>query len=230
MPVPVKRLRKSQLEWLGTHYCKCGHTYLEHWGCYLKENPSDSPLYEKIAFFDIESGGSLTADWGYTLTYCLKELDGPTIKRFITPNEVRNKKVRDKRLLKQFCQDVKQFDKLVVYYGKDAPNRHDIPFLRTRSAKWGVTDFPKWKEKKVVDVYDIIKTKFKLARRRMDDACRLFNIPSKATPLNPDVWQDALAGKEWAIKYILKHNEEDVISLEKLWKLVVQYKGSQTTT
>jgi uncharacterized protein YprB with RNaseH-like and TPR domain len=67
-------------------------------------------------------------------------------------------------------------------------------------------------------------------RRRMDDACRLFNIPSKAHPLNPDIWQDALAGNTKALDYILKHNEEDIISLQNLYKKVIKYKETRTTT
>ena len=62
----------------------------------------------------------------------------------------------------------------------------------------------------------------------MDDACRFFGIPSKATPLNPDIWQDALCGEKKAIDYILQHNKEDVISLEKLWKKVIDYKPTES--
>lgn len=200
--------------------------------CYAKARK----IEERIGFLDIESGGSLDADWGFLLTYCIKRLDGDIIKRSITPAEVRKPLMdgtgtKDKKILEQFCKDVWGFDTLVVYYGKDTGGRyqrHDIPFLRTRAARWGVEGFPEWKQIKVVDVFDIVKAKFKLSNRKMVTACRLFGIDAKGLPFNMEVWQDALAGHQPALDYIMLHNEQDVVSLEKLYKKVIGYKGTRT--
>jgi len=227
----INRLKKTEILWLANHYCKHHHTYLEHPVCFEKEKPETSPIYEKIGFLDIESGGSLTGEFGYVFSYCIKEFGKNKIyKRVIKPEEIKNKHIRDKNVIKQFCNDVRQFDVIVVYYGKDYRNRHDLPFLRTRAVKWGIKNFPLWKEKHVIDVYDIIRNKFKLYKNRMEDACRVFNISCKAHPLNPDVWQDALTGDTKALNYILTHNIEDVLSLEKLYKKVIMYKETRTTT
>lgn len=202
-----------------------------HPKCYEKARAKG----ERIGFLDIESGGSLDADWGFVLTYCIKELDGKILSGAITPAEVRaplmSGGTKDKRLLEQFCKDVWNFDTLVVYYGKDTGGRfqrHDIPFLRTRCAKWGVKGFPEWKQIKVIDLFDIVKKYFKLSKRSMQNACRLFGIKSKGLPFNMEVWQDALSGHKEAMDYIMKHNIQDVQSTEALYKAVICYKETRT--
>lgn len=211
--------------------CRHGHTGIEHPACYEKEHKGG----ERIGFLDIESGGSLDADWGFLLTYCIKKLDGPILSGRIAPAEVRKPLMRggtkDKRLMEQFCRDIWNFDTLVVYYGRDKGGRyqrHDLPFLRTRAARWGVKGFPEWHQIKVIDLYDIISGKFKLSKNSMANACRLFKIPVKGKPFNVEVWQDALAGHNPAIDYIMDHNIEDVISTEKLYKKVIGYKITRT--
>lgn len=212
--------------------CKHRHNGFTHSACFDKARK----VKERIGFLDIESGGSLDADWGFVLTYCIKLLDGDIIKRTVTPAEIRKPLMdgtgtKDKRILEQFCKDVWEFDTLVVYYGKDTGGRyqrHDIPFLRTRAAKWGVEGFPQWKQIKVIDVFDIVKKYFKLSKRSMANACRLFGIESKGLPFNMEVWQDALAGHQPALDYILEHNEQDVVSLEKLYKKVIAYRETRT--
>jgi len=213
-------LTKAEILWLENHFCKHGHRYTEHRHCFIAEDPE----LERIGFFDIESGLSLTADFGYLFSYCIKELDGPIIKNCIKPSEMRNDKIRDKRLVQDLCKDFHKFDVLVVYYGCDKPMRHDFPFARTRALKWGIGDFPKQKEKKVIDVYDIAKTKLKLARRRAVDVGRILGVEYKGEPVNPDIWQSASSGNPKALARILKHNEEDVIMLEKIWKILQPYK------
>ena len=224
---PIDRLlnecKYEELRFLYNNSCKKhGHRYIEHYGCYLHEFPHK----EKIAFFDIESGGSLSADFGYCFCYCIKELNGKVFKNCITPKEVHDPKVRDKRLVRDLCNHLKQYDLVVVYYG-NGKYRHDLPFVRTRAVKWGL-EFPPEKILKVMDVYDTIKLKFKLARNRMNDACRLFNIPLKNDAVNPEIWQSALTGQQKALDYIVNHCIEDVKKLEKLYKLVVPYRNTRS--
>lgn len=211
--------------------CVHRHNGFTHPKCYADARGGG----ERIGFLDIESGGSLDADWGFVLTYCIKKMGGGIIKRSITPEEVRAPLMaggtKDKRLMEQFCEDIKEFDTIVVYYGKDTGGRyqrHDIPFLRTRCEKWGVKGFPTWKQLKVIDLFDIVKKYFKLSKRSMQNACRLLGIESKGLPFNMEVWQDALAGHQPALDYILKHNVQDVVSTEKLYNAVIKYRGTRT--
>ena len=202
--------------------CIHGHNGLTHKNCWKIA----SGKIDRIGFFDIETF-ELLADWGFAYCYCIKKLDGKIIKRSITGEEVLNYKVRDKRLIEQFCEDVKQFDALVVYYGKDTGGRyqrHDIPFMRTRAEFWGIKDFPKGGEKIIIDLYDVAKAKFKLKRYGLAHVCRFKNIPCKQTPTDWNVWQRARDGHNPSLKYIIRHCEEDVVATELLWKEIYPYK------
>lgn len=219
------KLLKREMIWLMQHRCRHGATYMEHPSCYFKEQPDDGPVMEKIGFLDIETS-NLNADFGYIFSYCIKELDGPIYEYVIKPGEIRAFTF-DKNLMKQFYKDVMQFDRLVVYWGKD--RRHDIPFLRQRAIKWGVP-FPLYREVFVNDLYDIVKAKLKLHRSGLANACEFFDIPCKQHRLDPNRWQKAMAGSQEALDHILKHNEEDCVSTEQLWKLLRDYSRNPNTT
>lgn len=187
--------------------------YLEHYGCFVREKPADSPLTERIGFMDIESS-NLKASFGIVLSYCIKEAGGNLISNVITPAELRDG-IFDKRLLEEFNRDLKPFHRIVVYWGKD--RRHDLPFLRTRALKWGIP-FPLYKEIFVVDLYDWARNKLSLHSYRLETVCRELGIPAKEHPLTGEIWIKALAGDKEALNYILIHNQEDVICLEPLYK------------
>ena len=108
----------------------------------------------------------------------------------------------------------------MVFWGKD--RRFDIPFLRTRALYWGL-DFPDYKSLVVTDCYDIVKAKLRLHRNRLESVCDAFDIPSKEHRLTPEVWVRAMAGDKKSLDYILKHNREDVISLEAVWKKLERF-------
>lgn len=202
--------------------CRHGHSGLSHKNCYFKE----LGIEQKIAIFDIETF-ELYADWGFMFCYCLKELEGDIITGCIRGKDVINHKVRDKKLVQQLCKDLKKFDVLVVYYGKDTGGkwqRHDISFARTRAWHWHIKSFPKDREKTIIDVYDIVKAKSKMKSNSLEHACSLFDIPVKLSPHSPDIWQRARDGNEKALGYVVKHCEEDVIATEALYKEVYEYK------
>ena len=206
--------------------CIHGHSGLSHYNCYKKEKG----LVDRIGFFDIETF-ELNADWGFVFSYCIKRQGGSIIRRVLTGKEVLNYKVRDRRLIKQFCQDVKEFDTLVVYYGKDTGGRyqrHDIPFMRTRAMRWKIKNFPTNREKIIIDLYDCVKAKTKQKSNSMEHICKLLGIPAKQTPHDWEVWQRARDGNEKALKTVLMHNDEDVISMEMLFDEVYRYKKVRT--
>lgn len=202
--------------------CIHGHNGESHRNCYDMENG----VKDRIGFFDIETS-DLLADWGFLLSYCIKRQGGSIIKRCITPKEVLSDKIRDKRLVQAFAVDVKLFDTLVVFYGKDTGGRyqrHDIPFMRTRFEHWGHKGFPKQKEIAIIDIYDTCKSKFKLKRNSMQHVCNFLGISNKTTPHDFGVWQKARDGDKKALAAILKHNVEDVITTEELYDRVYHYK------
>ena len=202
--------------------CIHGHNGYSHRNCWKMT----VGVKDKIGFFDIETS-DLVADWGFVLSYCIKHENGKIIKRVISPEEVLSDKLRDHRLIKLFAEDVKLFDALCVYYGKDTGGRyqrHDIPFMRTRFERWKHKGFPKQKEISIIDLYDVVKSKFKLKRNSMQHACTFLGIESKTTPHDFGVWQRARDGNRTALNKVLKHNVEDVVTTEELYKRIYPYK------
>jgi uncharacterized protein YprB with RNaseH-like and TPR domain len=198
-----------------TFRCKHRHNGFSHQQCFKREE-------EKIGFLDIEAS-NLNASFGCVYTYCIKELDGPLIKRAISLDDLHNGNF-DKNLLKKFIEDCLKFDRLVLHYGTDF--KFDLPFLRTRAVFWGL-DFPEHKFLYASDTHTILKKKFKFHSNRLEAVCDFFNIPAKGHKLNSKIWLDMITGNRKrmraAIDYILTHNVEDVLSLEALWKKINAY-------
>ena len=127
---PVTKLKKTELIWLGTHKCEHSHTYLEHYGCFLREFPEGNPLQIRTGYLDIEVFGGFNASFGYMNCYCIK--DGHSDKVYgsqITKKELQNINILDKRVVQDCVKDMKKFDRIVTYYG----TKFDIPFIRTRA-------------------------------------------------------------------------------------------------
>jgi len=225
MKLNLNRLRKDEILWLNNHYCRHGHSYLEHQNCIEVEKPNMCPISEKVGFLDIETTG-LQATYAYVNSYAIKELNGKMIGRALTPKEILNGKY-DKELLKECVADMRKFDKLITYYGGDY--RFDLPILRTRSIYWGI-DFPLYKEIKVIDLYSIVKKKLNLHSKRLGVVCDFFGIPSKEHKMSPKVWSAAHIGQKWALNWIWKHNQEDCISTEKLYLKMIDFVGRQNTS
>lgn len=206
------KLKKDELVKRLDFKCVHRHNGLSHPKCYEQANNAQ----ERIGFLDIEAS-NLDATFGIVLSYCIKTENGKIYERSITAQELKSGKF-DKDILIQCVEDMRRFDRLVYHYG----DRFDIPFLRTRCVYWGI-DFPLFKEIKGTDTYPILKHKFKLHRNRLETACEFFKIPAKGHRLSPEIWIKALSGDKKAIAWILEHNREDVISLEALYKRIIEH-------
>ena len=223
----LRKLKKDEIIWMFEHKCKHGHNFLEHPKCYENEKPSSSPINEKIGYLDIETTG-LNANWDYIISYAILENDsGKIYGRVAKRNETLNADVLDKNLMKEFVLDIRKFDKVIVYWGKD--RRHDIPFLRTRALKWK-ENFPMYGEVKLLDAYDIVRNKLSLHRRRLENIATFLKIPSKGHRLDSEMWQKAKLGNEKALSYVWLHNNEDVITLKKVWEIVEKFTASRKTS
>ena len=218
----IASLPKRDIMILARNTCKHHHSYLAHPKCAFQEgliitkNGVEIEIKEKIGFLDMENFSfQMKADMGFTLTYVIKELDGDIIKNSVTIEELRNK-VEDKRLLQDFVKDIKKFTRVITYYGTG----FDLPFLRTRCLMQ-MLDFPIYHQIYHTDLYYNIRNKFLLRSKSLKHTCDTFHIPAKATPFKWDTWKDAvIKGNETALNLILRHNVEDVISTELLWKKV----------
>lgn len=217
---PVWKLGKTKLNWLQLNKCVHLHSYIAHYNCYLQRR---EPEQEKLGFMDIETSGFDT-EFGFVFSYCIKEQNGKMLEYIVSKNEM-DKDIYDKNLLKQFNKDVRKFDRIVTFYG----SRFDVPFLRTRCIIQGIYDFPIFSEIVHTDLYPSLKPKFKLRHKTLRKYCQIFKIGAKGHPMNPKQWLKALRGNKQALKWIIIHNREDVVSTEELYnksKLMFGYNNT----
>lgn len=205
MKVPISKLTKDQILWLSRNKCKHGHTFLEHYNCYMNEEMHND---EKVGFLDIESSG-LKANFAIMLTYCIKERGTNNIySDFLTKKDAEGE--LDKRIVKNCIKDLSNFDRVIGHYSK----RFDVPFLRTRALILGI-DFPQFGELYHTDVWDIARRKLCLSSNRQGVIAESINNDDSKTRIDQKHWIPALQGNKEAIEYILDHNMRDVIQLEK---------------
>lgn len=216
---PNRITRKELINRLEFH-CKHGHNGLTgHPQCYNKLNGEN----RNIAIIDIEST-ALNASFGWIISVCIKKLGGGITKLLVKPEEILEG-TTDKRLCQEFVKEMDKFDMIVGHYS----GKFDIPMLRTRCVFWNIS-FPRYADLIQKDTCQILWQKFKLHSNRLEAACDFFGIESKRHRLKPNLWQQAQAGNQKALNYILKHNEEDVISTEKLWLKINQYIAPSKTS
>lgn len=209
--LPVHRLKKAEFVWLGSHKCRHGHNYLEHYNCFLQENPN---MEEKVGFMDIETS-NLDANFGIILTYCIKDSQSPKIYfGHITPEDIKKYPADkiDKRVVKDLTRDIQLFDRIVTHYGR----RFDIPFIRTRALVVGI-EFPYFGSISNDDTWLIARRKLKLNSNRQDTVDRTLFGNTNKTRVCSKYWIAALQGNKRALNYILDHNKRDVIALERVW-------------
>ena len=218
--LPIHRLLKKDLIWLGTHNCKAhGVVYISHYNCYLRENPEDSTMYEKVGIFDIETTG-LKANWSHMLCWCMKEQGKNVIyKDLITRNKVRDKD--DKKIVKSAVEEIEKYDRIITWYG----SRFDLPYLRSR-AIYHQIDFPSYKELYHTDLYYVARSKLSLHSNRLASVCQFFGIEAKNHPMTPNLWMRAGAGEKEALEEVLAHCREDTISTDTCWELLSKYSAS----
>ena len=208
--------------WLATHRCQeHRHKYIEHYGCYQKENPEKE---ERRAYFDIEAS-NLDADYGIMLSWAIKPSDSKdVIGDVLTPSDVK-KGYEDKRIVESCIEALGKFDRVVTYYGTG----FDIPFLRARALIVGV-DFPSFGTLKHKDLYYTVKSKFKLSSRRLENACRQLLGSTDKTRIDAKYWRNGVRGNPESLKYIYEHNTYDVLDLEKLYNKVIEFSKINNTS
>lgn len=217
--VNLYALSRSELKNRTKFKCLHRHNGISHPECWNKQNGT----IEKIAYLDIETS-NLSSDFGVILSYVLGA-DGNYYKRVLTTQEIRGG-IYDKKLCEELCRDIKEYNRVVTYYG----SRFDIPFIRSRCVYWGL-DFPVYKQLYHTDAYLTVKYKFgTLHSRRLGVVAPFFKIPAKKHSLNPEIWFKCMSGNEKALKFVLTHNIEDVVSLEKLWRKINRYTRLQKTS
>ena len=194
--------------------CIHRHNGFSHQNCFTKKYGLIEK--ERIGFLDIETTG-LKADYGYILSYCIKTDNGKMYKQVISQDDIFSGRY-DKRILKLLIKDLRNFDRVITYYGTN----FDIPFIRSRCLFWKLP-FLVYLELKHTDVYFIAKSKLRIHSNRLGVVCEFLGIPAKNHPMTTAVWLKCSHGNKKALQYVLTHNEEDAISLQKVWHRLLTF-------
>jgi uncharacterized protein YprB with RNaseH-like and TPR domain len=209
------RLKKDQILFLYNNRCKAHNMrYTEHPACYDREKPDCSLINERVGFLDLECS-NLDANWGIILSYCIKVKDSDKIYQgVINKSDVAkfHADQTDKRILTQLIKDLQNFDRIVAHFGR----RFDIPYMRTRALMMGL-DFPAFGSIKNDDTWVFAKKKLKLNSNRLDTIEMALFGEAKKTRLMSKYWIGAARGDTDALKYIVDHNIQDVLTLERIW-------------
>jgi uncharacterized protein YprB with RNaseH-like and TPR domain len=179
-----------------------------------------------IATFDIETT-HLSADFGVVLCAVIKASTPPDSKP-TKPVVLRQDDLNadwntcrsnDRELIRATCDELDKYDVLIAHNGL----RFDLPFLRTRAAKWGLQPLKEWK---IVDPVQLARNKFKFAYNSLDRIAEFLGVNSK-TEVTGDMWlKAALDGDRKAMNYICKHCVEDVFTLERIVDAVKGYSSA----
>lgn len=210
---PVHRLKKDDIIWLSRNRCKHSHTYLEHYNCYLNDNPDKC----RVGYFDIESS-NLKADMGFVIAWYILDEKGNYHGRTITKEELYKCTYPDQKLMKELIKELKNYDIIRTYFG----SRFDIPFIRTRCVIQNL-EFPFYGTLKHKDVYYTIKSKFSLVNKKLETACEMLLGDSNKTKWSVKHWVGAIQGKQKSLDYIDEHCRYDVLDLKRLTDKVIEF-------
>lgn len=172
-----------------------------------------------IATFDIETT-NLHADFGVILCAVIKASDKNARPVVLRGDDVnphwKTRRSDDKELVKAIRDELDQYDVLIAHNGL----KFDIPFIRTRLAKWGLKGLP---DKKLVDPVQLARNKLRMSWNGLDRVAEFLRVNSKSE-VTGDMWLRAsLDGDRKAMNYIVKHCIEDVRTLEKIVDAVKGY-------
>lgn len=214
--VPIHNLSKKEIVYLANRKCSHGHSFLEHYSCYLKQGHE-----EKIGFLDIEFY-NFDANYGRMISYCILDSQtGKILYDTLTASDITKGEANgteDTRLVEHCIADMLKFDRIVTFYGK----RCDVPYIRTRALMCGL-NFPYYGSLQHTDLYFIIKYKFKLNRNGLENACRSLLGKTEKTHVDNPAWMRAMRGDKKSIAYILDHNKKDVRDTQKLYEKVINF-------
>jgi hypothetical protein len=150
---------------------------------------------------------------GYLAVAPKDNMPGAVYYDVVTRQEVINYDLQDQRISQSLINCMyERADMLVTYYGTG----FDIKFMRSR-AMWWKQNFPTVGEKYHLDMYYRAKALGKLHRNSLGAHTAFLGIPGKDHVLG-ETWGRARTGEEAALKYVVNHNVEDVVILERAYE------------
>ena len=200
-----------------TWHCEHGISGLTHPSCYYRfvkqiENG-------RVGYIDIEMT-QLKADFGIMLSWAIKTKGKSEIFCDVIKKEDFRRKldthhyIFDYRITKSLIEKMQHYEWLISYYG----TAFDLPTIRTRALFWKLP-YPGYGQIKHKDLYYVARNKLNLHSNRLAVVSSFLGFKEK-TPLEPWIWQNAMAGDEKALQYIKTHNIKDVVVLEKVHNIL----------
>lgn len=171
----------------------------------------------KVASFDLECS-SLNADFGIILCGVIKPQSGePIVFRSDTLNKKwKTQRSDDSAVVKAIIDELGKYDILCAHNGL----KFDLPYLRTRAARWGM---PPFHSPKLIDPVLIARRNLRMSYNGLERIADFLGVNTK-TRVDGAVWQAAsLDGDKAAMDEIVSHCIEDVAMLEVIVSAVKGY-------
>lgn len=176
-----------------------------------------------VGFLDIETT-NLKANAGPMLSWAMKVRGEKEPRQDVITRAELLDKSYDRRIVQSCIDNIREMDAIVTYFG----SRFDVPFLRTRAIGMGL-DFPKFGEVFHWDLFYQARSKLLTHRKSLDAITAFMGIEGK-THLDMEIWFDARFGDQDALDYVVEHNLQDVLILEKAFDKLEPYaKWSRTS-
>lgn len=129
----------------------------------------------------------------------------------------KNDRTDDRRIVREFCDALREYDILVSYFGAPRGYRRgfDIAFLQTRLVVQGLNELEQMFH---LDCYEIIRNKFKLHRNSLRVAGKTFNLPTLKEDLPMADFNRAAAGHKKALNRVVSRCQSDVRMTKELYE------------
>ena len=126
----------------------------------------------------------------------------------------------DKPMLKEFVKIANEADELVAHNG----DRFDLPWFQGRCVKHGFDPLPEYK---TVDTLRIARKRFNFNSNRLDYLGK-FLLGEGKIHTEFDLWKTVCDGDKKSLDYMVKYCMQDVVLLEKVWKILKPYHKPKT--
>jgi DNA polymerase elongation subunit (family B) len=185
----------------------------------------------KILLLDIETAPNTGYFWGlyeqdinleqiietsYILCWSAKWLDDSAIVFERTPYAKRG----GRGMLRSIHGLMEEADMIVTYNG----NRFDIPTL---NREFLINRFPPPAPSKQLDLYPIVKTKFRFASNKLDHVAQELGIGKKVEHYGFRMWVDCMHNLPNGWEAMEPYNRNDVVILEGLYKYMLAWLPNQ---
>jgi uncharacterized protein YprB with RNaseH-like and TPR domain len=171
---------------------------------------------KRIMFFDIEAT-SIYSSSGIVIAIGIfdPEIMKEPIVKFIENLD------DEAKILEWFREKTKEYDIICGWNSKS----FDLPFILGRALQLGL-NFSDLKGKEHIDLIEISRENFRFRSNRLEEVCRLLNIPYKSELSGEKIainFMKGLKGDKDAIEKMKKRCINDIVTLVKVYEKFMPY-------